>query len=51
MYNRLREELANAYSKPSWNASHIDRITRELAAIERLMAARRFTDLQVRRHA
>jgi hypothetical protein len=39
-YKRLKAELAAAYSKSSWDTSHIHRITSELAAIERLMAAR-----------
>ncbi len=39
-YKRLREELAAGYAEPSWDAAHIDRITQELAAVERLLASR-----------
>jgi len=38
-HDRLREELAAAYAKPSWDTARIDRITSELAAVERLLAS------------
>ena len=38
-YFRLRNELAAAYGSVPWNTGHIDRLTGELAAIEREMAA------------
>ena len=37
-YKRLREELSAAYTEPSWETAHINRITSELAAVERLLA-------------
>jgi hypothetical protein len=38
-YFRLRNELAAAYASVPWNTGHIDRLTGELAAIEREIAA------------
>ena len=35
---RLRKEISSAYAKPSWDAAHINRITSELATVERLLA-------------
>jgi hypothetical protein len=43
MHTRVREELAAAYAKPSWDTAHINRITSELAVIERLLASRQVT--------
>ena len=40
-YKRLREELSAAYAEPSWDVAHIDRITHELAVVERLLASSR----------
>lgn len=37
-YFRLRNELAVAYGSVPWNTGHIDRLTGELAAIERQIA-------------
>jgi len=37
-HKRLRKELSSAYAKPSWDTAHINRITSELAAVERLLA-------------
>ena len=37
----LRAELSAAYT--SWNTTHINRITSELAVIERLLASRQVT--------
>jgi len=37
-HKRLRKELSSAYAKPSWDTVHINRITSELAAVERLLA-------------
>ena len=39
----LRAELSAAYANPSWNTTHINRITSELAAIERRLASREVT--------
>lgn len=44
-HKRLREELSAAYAKPSSDTAHIDRITSELAAVERLLAFGRATEL------
>ena len=44
MHERLRDELSTAYAKPSWDTPHINRITDELAAVERLLAFSRVTD-------
>ncbi len=35
-YERLKDELARAYSSPAWDSSHIDRLAQELLAIERI---------------
>lgn len=40
-YERLKDELARAYSSPAWNSPHIDRLARELLAIERIASARK----------
>ncbi len=37
-HKRLRKELSSAYANPSWDTAHINRITSELAAVERLLA-------------
>jgi hypothetical protein len=37
-HQRLRKELSSAYAKPTWDTAHINRITSELAAVERLLA-------------
>jgi hypothetical protein len=42
-YTRLRKELSVAYAEPSWDTVRINRITSELAAIERLLASRNVT--------
>jgi hypothetical protein len=42
-HKALREELSAAYAKPSWDTPHINRITSELAAIERLLTSREVT--------
>jgi hypothetical protein len=42
-HTRLREELSAAYAKPCWDTAHINRITSELAAIERLLTSREVT--------
>lgn len=39
-YKRLREELSAAYAESSWDVAFIDRITHELAVVERLLATR-----------
>jgi hypothetical protein len=38
-HERLREELSACYAKPSWDTAHIDRITSELAVLERSLAS------------
>lgn len=38
-YFRLRQELADAYGSVPWNTGLIDRLTDDLAATERSMAA------------
>ena len=55
-HTRLREELSAAYAKSSWDTVRINRVTSELAAIERLLASRDVTqrwrrscDLSLRR--
>lgn len=35
-YERLKIELAQAYSSFTWDSSHIDQLARELIGIERL---------------
>ena len=42
-HTRMREELSAAYAKPSWDTAHINRITSDLAVIERLLASRQVT--------
>jgi hypothetical protein len=42
-HKALREELSAAYAKPSWDTPDINRITSELAAIERLLTSREVT--------
>jgi len=44
MHKRLREELSAAYAKPAWDTAHINRITNELAALERLLASTKATE-------
>ena len=39
----LRKELSAAYTKPSWDAAHTNRIASELAAIERLLTSQKVT--------
>ena len=39
-FERLKKELSAAYAKPHWDASHIDRLARELAALERVLASK-----------
>lgn len=39
-HTRLRKELSAAYAEPCWDTARINRITSELAAIERLLASR-----------
>lgn len=43
-HERLRQELADAYSAPSWRVGRIDRIAEELAATERALASHRSRD-------
>ena len=38
-YRRLKEELARAYSQRPWPVGQIDRLTAEIAAAEREIAA------------
>ncbi len=38
-YERLKDELARAYSSPAWDSPHIDRLARELLAIERIASS------------
>jgi hypothetical protein len=38
-YLRLRQELSAAYGSWPWNIGHIDRLTDDLAATERELAA------------
>jgi hypothetical protein len=38
-HNRLRHELAIAFSGASWNTAHIDRLADDLARTERAIAA------------
>ena len=40
-YERLKGELARAYSSPVWDSSHIDRLAQEMLAIERIASSRR----------
>ena len=42
-HTRLRRELSVAYTEPFWDTVRINRITSELAAIERLLASRNVT--------
>lgn len=37
-YRRLRDELAQAYVDPAWDASHINRLSDEIVATERAIA-------------
>ena len=37
-YQRLRDELAQAYSDPVWNTSRINRLSDDIVATERAMA-------------
>ena len=37
-YQRLRDELAQAYGEPVWNMSRINRLSDEIVATERAMA-------------
>ncbi len=37
-YQRLRDELAQAYRDPAWDTSHIDRLSEEIVATERALA-------------
>ena len=39
-YLRLRAELSSAYEAPAWDASHIDRLSDEIAATEKPWYAR-----------
>jgi len=43
-HTRLRKELSDAYAEPCWDTVHINRITSELAAIERLLASRNVSE-------
>ena len=36
-YQRLRDELAQAYRDPAWDTSHINRLSDEIVATEREM--------------
>ena len=38
-YQRLRDELDAAYSRPVWNSSKIDRIADEIVQVERALAS------------
>jgi len=42
-HTRLRKELSVAYAEPFWDTVRINRITSELAAIERPLASRNLT--------
>ena len=44
-HKRLSEELSAAYAQPAWETAHINRITSELAEVERLLASSRPTEL------
>ena len=37
-HQRLRKELSAAYAQPTWDTAHINRITSEVAALERELA-------------
>ncbi len=39
-HNRLREELSAAYAQPVWDTAYMQRVTSELAAVERLLSHR-----------
>ncbi len=38
MYMRLRQDLADAYAAPLWNEGLLERLTGEIAQVERAMA-------------
>lgn len=40
-YERLKDKLAMAYASPASNSPHIDRLARELLAIELIASSRR----------
>jgi len=40
-YERLKGELARAYSSPVWDSSRIDRLAQEMLAIERIASSRK----------
>lgn len=41
-YQRLRQELSIAYNQQPWQSGRIDRLTLELAQVEREIAARQY---------
>ena len=46
-YFRLRNELAAAYGSMPWNTGHTDRLTDELASIERERSAPTISRLRI----
>lgn len=47
-YQRLRQELSIAYNQQPWHSGRIDRLTLELAQVEREIGARQY---EAPRHA
>ncbi|MEO8080152.1 MAG: hypothetical protein ABI641_06450 [Caldimonas sp.] len=37
-YNRLKNELAQAYGEPAWHAARVDRLANEIVMLERQIA-------------
>ena len=40
IHEMLREQLSLAYARPSWDTADVDRITSELAIVERHLTSR-----------